>query len=149
MNDNDSNVPFVESIHERLDKYDRLKRMATWVGGGLVALAALMTTDILKGETLFKKLVVTGIVLGGVLVGHSRQKSDWGETQLRRELRRNSDLEETHSVPETHQSFLEETIKSWKWALAGAVITGVIFLLGIWWSEFSSLWVRIAMFLSD
>lgn len=132
-----------ETVSQRRDKYNRIKRLVNWVGGGLVALSALLTTDILKDHNLFLKLVVTGIVFSGVLAAHTRQLSDWGETQLRRELDNNS-LLNTDAVPEQYQKYLSKILRCWKWALWCTAITGIIFMLGVWWAYLGGLWPVIA-----
>jgi len=144
MNEPKEQVQTTESISQRLEKYDRIKRMVNWVGGGLVALTALMTTDILKDQNLFMKLIITGIVLSGVLAGHTRQMSDWGETQLRRELAKDKELSDSDAVPPPYQKYLSQILRYWKWALWCTVVTGLVFLLGVWWVELSSLWAVIA-----
>ncbi len=142
MTEQQEEVQNKESIRERLDKYNRLQRMSNWVGGGLVALAALMTTNIV-GHDLFRKLVITGIVLSGVLVGHARQKFDWRETQLRRDMARDCRLSEDNEVPDSHRNFLNQTLRLWKGALICTLLTGLAFLIGIWWAELGNLWSMI------
>lgn len=131
-----------ESIKQRLDKYDRIKQMSTWGAGGLVALYALLSVvkdNILQKQYLFIKLVVTGIIFSGVLVGTARQLSDWGERLIGR-----SGLPESAPVPESHQNQLKHARRCWYWAMICTFMTGIVFLLSIWWVELCSLWAIIA-----
>lgn len=134
-----------ETVRSRLRQYERRERMILWVGAGLVGLIALVAGDV--GGTfdevpaLLRAIVLTAIVAAGASLAYARVNFEWAATLIKRKIedREVEDTDELSKLPEEMQGWPNCAERAWDAALIAIVISGVAFLVSVWWSPIASL----------
>jgi hypothetical protein len=113
--------------------------MATWFGGGyiaLIALAGLLASSI--NETLGRVLIasmLTIVVLGGACLAEARVEFEWKATEIARKVA-NADVALGGTVPPGQSGWPARA--EWMWRLARLfLVLGGIFAVAVgwWWAS--------------
>jgi len=128
----------METYRERLEKYERRVQMATWLGTSLVGFIALIAAGAVPKEPNFLLASVSSLIaLAALCAAFSRVGFEWEATLIKRE--------KAASEQELLKPLKEED-KTWprceNWWLTFLIfyyLSGLAFIISVWWKPVASL----------
>ena len=120
-----------ETYRTRLRQYKRREQLAIWVAAGIAGLIALLALGAIpESKMIFKRLVITVIVVAGGTFAMARVKFEWCATQIQRKIDDNL-IKDTDDLPESERwPALAEF--SWLISLWAIFAGGLLILVAIW-----------------
>jgi hypothetical protein len=128
-----------ETLRSRLRQYERQERIILWVGAGLVGLIALVAGNAgapsEEVPALLRAAMITAIVVAGGSLAYARVSFEWQATHIKRKIGDGEveDTDELSKLPDDMQGWPKLPELAWDAALWAILISGVLFLVSVWW----------------